>query len=173
MPSKSAYWDVICKFEHHNSIHVWSLSVLSMNECQNGFRVWSAFGLYQKFNLNEYQNGVRVWSVSELYLKIKSEWVSEWRPCLEHIWIVSVRCSEWVSEWRPSLERIWTVSKGWIWMSIRMASVSGAYPSCIMIVRSEWVIKWLPCLECIFYCIWNLWILLMIYVNLILKRVKC
>ena len=79
-----------------------------------------------KLNLNEYQNGVRVWSVSVLYLKIESEWVSEWHPCLE---------------------RIWTVSKGWFWMSIRMASVSGVYLNCIKRLEFEWVSEWRPCLE--------------------------
>ena len=40
--------------------------------------------------LNEYQNGIRVWSIYELYLRIDSELVSEWHPCLERICTVSV-----------------------------------------------------------------------------------
>ena len=39
--------------------------------------------------LNEWHNGFRVWSVYGLYQELKSEWVSEWLPCLEHIRTVS------------------------------------------------------------------------------------
>ena len=63
-----------------------------------------------KLYMNEHQNDICVWSVSKLYLKVGSKWVSEWHPFLE---------------------RIWTVSEDRLWMSIRIASVSGAYLNCI------------------------------------------
>ena len=76
--------------------------------------------------------------VSGVYLKVEFKWVSEWHPCLE---------------------RIWTVSESWIWMSIRMVSVSGAYLNCIWKVVSEWVSKWHLCLERIRTVSWSwIWI---------------
>ena len=35
------------------------------------------------------------------------------------------------SGWHMCLECIWTVSQSWVWMSIRMASASGAYLNCV------------------------------------------
>ena len=83
-----------------------------------------------KLNLNEYQNGVRVWSVSKLYLKAVSEWVSGWNPCLERIWIVS-ECWIWMSiRMAPVSGAYLNCIRSWIWMSTIMASVSGAYLNC-------------------------------------------
>ena len=94
-------------------------------------RMISIFGSYLnciwKLNLNEYQNDIRVWSVSVLYLKTESKWVSEWHPYLKRIWTVSKVEFEWVSGWHLCLQRIWNCIKSWIWMSIIMAFVSGAY----------------------------------------------
>ena len=79
----------------------------------------------------------RMASVSGAYLNcilvLRSEWASEWHPCLERIytciwkmnlneyqngvriWSVSELYlkveSEWVSEWRPYLERIWKLNE--------------------------------------------------------------
>ena len=111
----------------------------------------SVFGAYLnciwKLILNECQDGIRVWSVSEMHLKVGSEWVSEWCSCLGRICIVS---------------------ESWIWMSVRMASVSGVYLNYIwkldlneyhngirvwsvsklyLKVGSEWVSEWHTCLE--------------------------
>ena len=141
-------------------------------------RIASVFGAFLnciwKLNLNEYQNGIRVWSVSKLYLKrFESEWVSRWHPCLE---------------------RIWTVSESWIWMSVRMASMSGAYLNCIgkltlneyqngihvwsvsELYQKVWIwmsIRMASMSGVYLNCIRKLWTMLMIAVNLILKRVKC
>ena len=130
MPFKNVCWIVSCKLKKW--VSKWRLTRAYLN-C-----IWI-------WTLNEYLNGIRVWSVSEMYLRV--ERFSGWHPCLERIWELNelqdgirVWCIselylkvvfEWVSGWHPYLVRIWTVSESWIWMSIRMASVSGAYLNCI------------------------------------------
>ena len=139
-------------------------------------RMASVSGAYMyciwKLNMNEYKNGIRVWSISVLYIKVESEWVSEWHPCLERIWTVSESCL-WMSIRMASVSGAYlNCIKSWIWMSIRMASISGAYLNCI----KSWIwmsIRMASVSGAYLNCIWKLWTLLMITVNLILKRVKC
>ena len=41
---------------------------LSLNEYQDGIRIWCVSELYLEVVFEEYQNFIRIWSVSVLYL---------------------------------------------------------------------------------------------------------